>query len=68
MVNSATLADNDFRKRNPRFSGEAETANRRRVDGLSRFAANHGMTNAQVACPGCLTSTLMSCPSPGPGA
>jgi aryl-alcohol dehydrogenase-like predicted oxidoreductase len=48
-VDSATLADNDFRKRNPRFSGEAEAANRLLVDGLSRFAAVRGWTNAQVA-------------------
>ena len=43
------LAANDFRNMLPRFSGEAEAANHAMVDGLGRFAANKGMTNAQVA-------------------
>lgn len=64
-VNSATLADNDFRKRNSRFSGEAKTANRRLVEGLSRFAAAHGMTNAQVALAWLLSKNPHVVPIPG---
>ena len=37
------------RRRLPHFSGEAEAANQAMVNGLGRFAANKGMTNAQVA-------------------
>lgn len=48
-VNTETLPENDFRKHNPRFAGEAEAVNRRLVDGLHRFAAARGMSNAQVA-------------------
>ncbi len=64
-VNSATLADNDFRKRNPRFSGAAETANRLLVEGLSRFAADRGMTNAQVALAWLLNKYPHVVPIPG---
>jgi len=64
-VSSATLADNDFRKRNPRFSGEAEVANRLLVDGLGRFAAVRGWTNAQVALAWLLEKHAHVVPIPG---
>ena len=48
-VMAASLADNDFRKHNPRFSGEAETTNRQLVEGLRGIADALGMSNAQVA-------------------
>ena len=48
-VTAASLADNDFRKHNPRFSGEAETTNRQLVEGLRGIADALGMSNAQVA-------------------
>ena len=43
------LAANDFRHMLPRFTGAALNTNQAMVDGLGRFAANKGMTNAQVA-------------------
>ena len=48
-VTAASLADNDFRKHNPRFSGEAETTNRQLVEGLRGIADALGMSNAQLA-------------------
>ena len=48
-VNSAALEDGDFRKNVPRCSGEAEAGNRLLVDGLKRFAAARGASNAQIA-------------------
>lgn len=48
-VTSARLADDDFRKHNPRFSGAAEALNHQLVDGLRAFAEARGMSNAQVA-------------------
>ncbi len=64
-VSAADLADNDFRKRNPRFSGEAEAANRLLVDGLHAFASAHGMTNAQVALAWLLNKHPHVVPIPG---
>jgi len=43
------LAANDFRNMLPRFNGDAQAADQSMVDGLGRFAANKGMTNARVA-------------------
>ena len=48
-LTAASLADNDFRKHNPRFSGEAETTNRQLVEGLRGIADALGMSNAQLA-------------------
>jgi len=64
-VSADDLADNDFRKRNPRFSGEAEAANRLLVDGLHAFAASHGMTNADVALAWLLNKHPHVVPIPG---
>ena len=43
------LADNDFRKHNPRFVGEAQATNQRLVASLAAFAAERHLSNAQVA-------------------
>lgn len=48
-VDTAALADNDFRKNNPRFAGEAGAHNRRLVEALRGFAEARGLDNAQVA-------------------
>ena len=43
------LADNDFRRFNPRFSEQAMAANRAAVDLVGSIAAAHGATPGQVA-------------------
>ncbi len=43
------LADDDFRKHNPRFAGEAGARNHQLVAALSDFASARGLNNAQVA-------------------
>ena len=48
-VDPATLAENDFRKGNPRFQGAALAQNRRLLDGLGAIAARRGVTPAQIA-------------------
>lgn len=64
-VTSAALADNDFRKHNPRFSGAAEATNRELVEGLRTFADALGMTNAQVALAWLLSKHPHVVPIPG---
>lgn len=64
-VNSASLGDGDFRKNLPRFSAQAETANRPLVDSLHRFATARGMTNAQVALAWMLCKHPHVVPIPG---
>jgi aryl-alcohol dehydrogenase-like predicted oxidoreductase len=64
-LHKANLAANDFRNMLPRFSGEAEAANQAMVDGLGRFAATKGMTNAQVALSGLLCKHPNVVPSSG---
>jgi len=65
MVSSDTLADNDYRKRHPRFTGKAEVANRLLVECLSNFSAARGMTNAQVALAWLLSKYPHVVPIPG---
>ncbi len=48
-VDPKSLGDNDFRGRNPRFSGEAGHANRAIADAAADVAERHQMTPAQVA-------------------
>ncbi len=43
------LADDDFRRSNPRFSGEALKTNLALVEALKDFAAGKGVTSAQIA-------------------
>ena len=59
------LAANDFRNMLPRFTGAAEAANQAMVDGLGRFAANKGMTNAQAALAWLLCKHPHVVPIPG---
>ncbi len=64
-VSPATLGDGDFRKNNPRFSEEADAANRPLVDSLHRFATARNMTNAQVALAWLLHKHSHVVPIPG---
>jgi len=64
-VSTADLADDDFRKRNPRFVGDAAEANQRLVDGLAAFAAARSLTNAQVALAWLLNKHRHVIPIPG---
>lgn len=43
------LADDDFRRSNPRFSGDALKTNLALVEALKGFAAGKGVTSAQIA-------------------
>ena len=64
-VSSALLADNDFRKHNPRFGGAAEASNRELVEGLRVIAEALGMTNAQLALGWLLAKHPHVVPIPG---
>ena len=59
------LADNDFRKNNPRFMGEAGQSNRQLVAALSEFAATRHVSSAQVALAWLLNSYPHVIPIPG---
>ncbi len=64
-VDAESLADNDFRKRNPRFTGDAGAANRLLVESLTVFSAARGMTNAQIALAWLLNKHPHVVPIPG---
>lgn len=64
-VDTAKLAADDFRKKLPRFSGDAEAANRRLVEGLHHFASARNLTNAQVALAWLLNKHPHVVPIPG---
>ena len=64
-VSPTDLSDGDFRKNNPRFSEEADAANRPLVDSLHRFATARNMTNAQVALAWLLHKHSHVVPIPG---
>lgn len=49
VTDTAQLADNDFRRNNPRFQGEALQHNQALVQQLARFASARKLTPAQVA-------------------
>lgn len=55
-------ADDDFRKKLPRFSGEAEV---RFAEGLHRFASARNLTNAHVALARLLNKNPHVVPIPG---
>lgn len=59
------LADNDFRKNNPRFMGEAGQSNRQLVAALSEFAAARHVSSAQVALAWLLNRYPHVLPIPG---
>lgn len=48
-LNVDQLADNDFRRNNPRFTGEEQESNRQLVAALSEIAAARHVSNAQLA-------------------
>lgn len=64
-VDTATLADNDFRKSNPRFLGEQAQHNRQRVEELSAMAQRLGCSNAQLALAFLLHKYAHVVPIPG---
>lgn len=64
-VDAPQLADDDFRKHNPRFVGKAEEANRQLVRALGTFASARGWTNAQVALAWLLHKQPHVIPIPG---
>lgn len=64
-VDTGKLADDDFRKRNPRFSGEAEARNRQLVVALGELAAARGLSNAQLALAWLLNKAPHVIPIPG---
>ena len=59
------LAEGDFRNIVPRFSAENRTANQSVVDLVSRIAAAHGVTNAQIALAWVLAQKSWIAPIPG---
>ena len=64
-VDSSQLADNDFRKHNPRFTGEAEAHNRQLVAALGELATAKGVSNAQLALAWLLNKQPHVIPIPG---
>ena len=64
-LDKASLASNDFRNILPRFTGAASDTSQAMVDGLGRFAAGKGMTNAQVALAWLLCKHPHVVPIPG---
>lgn len=64
-VDTAQLAQNDFRRSNPRFIGEAEEHNRQLVAGLTAFSAARDLSNAQVALAWLLSKHSHVIPIPG---
>ncbi|MCL8380938.1 MULTISPECIES: aldo/keto reductase [Xanthobacter] len=60
-----TLAADDFRRANPRFSGDALKANLTLVEALKDFAAGKGATSAQIALAWILNKQDNVIPIPG---
>lgn len=60
-----TLAADDFRRANPRFSGDALKANLTLVEALKDFAAAKGATSAQIALAWILNKQDNVIPIPG---
>ncbi|MGU3492476.1 aldo/keto reductase [Xanthobacteraceae bacterium A53D] len=59
------LADNDFRRNNPRFQGEAFEYNKRLTEALAAFAAARKVTSAQIALAWILNKQANVIPIPG---
>lgn len=59
------LADNDFRKRNPRFVGDAQAQNQRLVASLEALAKDRGLSSAQLALAWLLNKHPHVAPIPG---
>lgn len=64
-VRTSELEVNDFRKANPRFTGDAEAANRALVDALGTLAHDAGLSNAQMALAWLLAKHPHVVPIPG---
>lgn len=64
-LHTEQLAENDFRRANPRFQPEAEAANGQLVAGLTAFAQARGLANAQVALAWLLAKQPHVIPIPG---
>ncbi|MEG0193429.1 MAG: aldo/keto reductase [Comamonas sp.] len=64
-LNMEQLADNDFRRNNPRFQGEAGQSNRQLVDTLAQFAAARSASSAQIALAWLLNKFPHVIPIPG---
>ncbi|WP_029003940.1 aldo/keto reductase [Azorhizobium doebereinerae] len=59
------LAENDFRRNNPRFQGAAFEQNRRLAEALAAFAAARKATSAQIALAWILNKQANVIPIPG---
>ncbi|WP_454918395.1 aldo/keto reductase [Xanthobacter sediminis] len=59
------LAPDDFRRANPRFSGEAFAQNHKLVEALAAFAGTKGATTAQIALAWILSKQDHVIPIPG---
>jgi aryl-alcohol dehydrogenase-like predicted oxidoreductase len=64
-VNAEALPDNDFRRTNPRFTGENAERNAALVDIVRSVAAKHGATPAQIALAWVLSRGEDLVPIPG---
>lgn len=60
-----TLAENDFRRKNPRFQGEAFAQNKQLADALGIFASERGATAAQIALAWLISKNDNVVPIPG---
>ncbi|MFI1467352.1 aldo/keto reductase [Streptomyces wuyuanensis] len=49
FANAAELSEDDFRRRQPRFTGDAAAANAELLEPVRKIAAAHGATPAQIA-------------------
>lgn len=64
-LNVTQLADNDFRKNNPRFVGHALETNTALVNALTEFSLQRGLSNSQVALAWILNKHHHVIPIPG---
>lgn len=65
QLSTAELSDQDFRRHNPRFAGEALAANQRIVDAVAAVAVRHGVRTGQVALAWVLSRGDDVAPIPG---
>ena len=65
ITDNAQLANNDFRRNNPRFQGEALQHNQTLVQQLAAFAAERALTPAQIALAWLLNKHPHVIPIPG---
>jgi aryl-alcohol dehydrogenase-like predicted oxidoreductase len=65
IATAEDLATNDFRRRHPRFAGDALAANRSLVDEVAAIAGRHGATPGQVALAWVLAQGDDMIPIPG---